>query len=149
MAEHYFILFFVIKYLWIFNVRFINRIVINWKIMHTKPIRSTSKTTLSWKVKRLIPLQKYFLSWSTCWWVMNFFIWRKNVLFSRYLDFCVSVKSTDFKICNHRVIQGQFPPCLKEKILPPPPITFPTPESPGSWFPLLKWNFSSVATFKN
>ena len=30
-----------------------------------------------------------------------FLIWRKNnISFSRYLDFCVSVKSTDFKICN-------------------------------------------------
>ena len=27
-----------------------------------------------------------------------FFIWRRNVLFSRYLDFCVFVKSIDFKI---------------------------------------------------
>ena len=26
-----------------------------------------------------------------------FFIWRKNVLFLRYLDFCVFVKSTDFQ----------------------------------------------------
>ena len=32
---------------------------------------------------------------------MNFFIWRKNnVLFSRYIDFCVFVKSTNFKICD-------------------------------------------------
>ena len=32
---------------------------------------------------------------------MNFFIWRKsNISFSRYLDFCVFVKSTDFKICD-------------------------------------------------
>ena len=31
---------------------------------------------------------------------MIFFIWRKNVLFSRYLDFCIFVKSTDFKICD-------------------------------------------------
>ena len=32
---------------------------------------------------------------------MNFFIWRKNnVLFSRYRDFCVFVKPTDFKICD-------------------------------------------------
>ena len=31
--------------------------------------------------------------------LMNFFIWRKNhVLFSRYRDFCVFVKSADFKI---------------------------------------------------
>ena len=30
---------------------------------------------------------------------MNFFIWRNNnVSFLRYLDFCVFVKSTDFKI---------------------------------------------------
>ena len=29
-----------------------------------------------------------------------FFIWIKNVLFSRYLNFCVLVKSTDFKICD-------------------------------------------------
>ena len=33
---------------------------------------------------------------------MIFFIWRKNVLFSRYLDFCVFVKSTDFQ--THDVI---------------------------------------------
>ena len=33
--------------------------------------------------------------------LMNFFIWNKNnVSFSRYLDFCVSVKSTNFKICD-------------------------------------------------
>ena len=32
---------------------------------------------------------------------MNFFIWRKNhVSFSRYLDFCIFVKTTDFKICD-------------------------------------------------
>ena len=32
---------------------------------------------------------------------MNIFIWRKNnVLFSRYLDFCVFEKSIDFKICD-------------------------------------------------
>ena len=32
--------------------------------------------------------------------LMNFFIWRKNnVSFSRFLAFCVFVKSTDFKIC--------------------------------------------------
>ena len=32
---------------------------------------------------------------------MNFFIWRKNtVSFSRYLDFSVFVKCTDFKICD-------------------------------------------------
>ena len=31
----------------------------------------------------------------------NFFIWRKNNLsFSKHLDFCVFVKSTDFKICD-------------------------------------------------
>ena len=29
------------------------------------------------------------------------FIWRKdNALLSRYIDFCISVKSTDFKICD-------------------------------------------------
>ena len=33
--------------------------------------------------------------------LMNFFILRKsNVSFSRYLDFCVFVKFTDFKICD-------------------------------------------------
>ena len=33
--------------------------------------------------------------------LMNFFIWRKNnVLFSRYRDFCVFVKPTNFKICD-------------------------------------------------
>ena len=33
--------------------------------------------------------------------LMNFFIWSKNnVLLSRYLDFFVFVKSTDFKICD-------------------------------------------------
>ena len=33
--------------------------------------------------------------------LMTFFIWRKsNVSFSRYLHFCVFVKSTDFKICD-------------------------------------------------
>ena len=31
---------------------------------------------------------------------LNFFIWRKNVSFSKYLDFRVFVKSTDFKICD-------------------------------------------------
>ena len=32
---------------------------------------------------------------------MNFFIWRKNnVSFSRYWDFCVFVKPTDFRICD-------------------------------------------------
>ena len=37
--------------------------------------------------------------------LLNFFIWRKNnALFSRYLDFCVFVKSTDLKICD--VIMG-------------------------------------------
>ena len=33
-------------------------------------------------------------------WLMNFFIWGKNVSFSRYLDFSAFVKSTDFKICD-------------------------------------------------
>ena len=32
--------------------------------------------------------------------LMNFFIWRKNVSFSRYLVFCVFIKSTNFKICD-------------------------------------------------
>ena len=33
--------------------------------------------------------------------LMNFFIWRKNnTSFLRYLDFCVFVKSTDFKISD-------------------------------------------------
>ena len=33
--------------------------------------------------------------------LMNFFIWNKNnISFSRYLDFRVFVKSTDFKICD-------------------------------------------------
>ena len=33
--------------------------------------------------------------------LMNFFIWNKNnVSFSRYLDFRVFVKSTNFKICD-------------------------------------------------
>ena len=33
--------------------------------------------------------------------LMNFFIWRKNnILFSRYLDFCVFVKSADFDFCD-------------------------------------------------
>ena len=33
--------------------------------------------------------------------LMNFFVWSKNnVLFTRYLDFCVFVKSTDIKICD-------------------------------------------------
>ena len=37
--------------------------------------------------------------------VMIFFIWRKNnLLFSKYLDFCVFVKSIDYKICD--VITG-------------------------------------------
>ena len=31
---------------------------------------------------------------------LNSFIWRKNVSFSKYLDFRVFVKSTDFKICD-------------------------------------------------
>ena len=31
---------------------------------------------------------------------MNFFVWRQNVVFSRYLDFCVFVKSTNLKICD-------------------------------------------------
>ena len=34
-------------------------------------------------------------------WLINFFIRRKNdVLFSRYLDFCVFMKSIDLKICD-------------------------------------------------
>ena len=33
--------------------------------------------------------------------LMNFFIWSKNNIFStRYLDFCVFMKSTDLKICD-------------------------------------------------
>ena len=33
--------------------------------------------------------------------LMNLFIWNKNnVSFSRYLDFCVFLKSADFKICD-------------------------------------------------
>ena len=33
--------------------------------------------------------------------LMNFFVWSKNnVSLSKYLDFCVFVKSTDFKICD-------------------------------------------------
>ena len=31
---------------------------------------------------------------------MNFSIWGKIVSFSRCLDFCMFVKSTDFKICD-------------------------------------------------
>ena len=31
---------------------------------------------------------------------MNFFILRKNILLSRYGDFCVFVKPADFKICG-------------------------------------------------
>ena len=31
---------------------------------------------------------------------MNFFIWKKNVSFSKYRDFCVFVKPADFKICG-------------------------------------------------
>ena len=31
---------------------------------------------------------------------MSFFIWRKDVLFSRYLDFRVFVKFTNFKVCD-------------------------------------------------
>ena len=52
---------------------------------------------------RLPLLQNYSLSWSSPWCVINefFFTWRKNnVLFSRYQDFCVFVKSTDFKISD-------------------------------------------------
>ena len=30
--------------------------------------------------------------------IPSFLIWRQNILFSRYLDFCAFVKSTDFKI---------------------------------------------------
>ena len=33
-------------------------------------------------------------------WLMNFFTWRKNVSFSRYLDFCDFVESKDFKISD-------------------------------------------------
>ena len=45
--------------------------------------------------------------------LMNFFIWSKNkILFSRYLDFCVFVKSTNIKICNQGfifgVVNGEF-----------------------------------------
>ena len=32
--------------------------------------------------------------------LMNFFIWIKNVSFSRYWDFCGFVKSADLKICD-------------------------------------------------
>ena len=32
--------------------------------------------------------------------LINFFIWRKNVSFSRYQDFCVFMKSTDTKTCD-------------------------------------------------
>ena len=33
--------------------------------------------------------------------ILTFLIWRENyILFSRYLDFCTFVKSTDFKICG-------------------------------------------------
>ena len=32
--------------------------------------------------------------------LMNLFIWRKNVSFPRYQDFCVFIKSVDFKICD-------------------------------------------------
>ena len=36
-----------------------------------------------------------------CMVIPTFLIWRKNdILFSRYLDFCAFVKSTDFKICD-------------------------------------------------
>ena len=34
----------------------------------------------------------------------HFFNLKKNILFSRYLEFCAFVKSTDFKICD--VIRG-------------------------------------------
>ena len=33
-------------------------------------------------------------------WLINCFIWGKNVSFLRYLYFCVFAKSTDFKICD-------------------------------------------------
>ena len=32
--------------------------------------------------------------------IPTFLIWKKKKLFSRYLDFCDFVKSTDFKICD-------------------------------------------------
>ena len=31
---------------------------------------------------------------------MNFFIWRINVSFSKYLDFCVIMKSRNFSVCD-------------------------------------------------
>ena len=41
-----------------------------------------------------------FLPQNSSWCVMNFFIWRKNVSFLRYLDFRIFVKSKIFKICG-------------------------------------------------
>ena len=35
---------------------------------------------------------------------IKFFIWRKNVLFSRYRGFCVFVKSADFRTCDIEVL---------------------------------------------
>ena len=56
---------------------------------------------------------------------MIFFIWRKNVSFTRYLDFCVFVKSTYFKICD--VIRGKLVPSL--------------------YMILLKWQYSVIWPF--
>ena len=49
---------------------------------------------------------------------------------------------------HHSVIQGQPPPCLKEKNPFPLPPNFSHPWVPRILIPLLKWNFSSIATFK-
>ena len=51
------------------------------------------------------PLQNYFLPKNSLdVYLINFLFEEKNVMFSRYLDFSVFVKSTDFKICD--VITG-------------------------------------------
>ena len=74
--------------------------------------RDWSNAQIEWAMKIEVWKQKYFkgyLRYKTIFChkvvldaqLMNFYIWDKNnVLFSRYLDFCVYVKSTDFKICD-------------------------------------------------
>ena len=90
-----------------FQLHFNEKLVINGFTKNLVILKWLSRQKCKQKSKTMS--QKYvtgFLRYKTIFYnkvalnvqLMNFFIWRKNVSFLRYLDICVFVKSTDFKI---------------------------------------------------
>ena len=69
---------------------------------------------------------------------MNFFVWGKNnVLFLRCIDFCVFVKSTDFKICD---VTSRH--CYKTEVISQEHCT-----DRGAGFPMRKLTLIPLITF--